>query len=107
VRAPAGFGLDRLVSKTKTGHELITEKNETGRTSLPQALRRLSRFARMREGPAGKERAVPGFGTAPRRRDLQLEAVPYFVLASLIIRVVVESFKVNIFENVMRGFHEL
>jgi hypothetical protein len=83
VRAPAGFGLDRLVSKTKTGHELITEKNETGRTSLPQALRRLSRFARMREGPAGKEKSrawIVDPDTAPLMRDLQLVAVPYFVV---------------------------
>jgi hypothetical protein len=55
--------------RNEDSHQFITDKAENGAVhSLPQALRRLSRFARMRAGPARKK-TVPGFGTAPRWRD--------------------------------------
>jgi len=49
---------------------LITDKGENGPTPMPQAQRRLSRFARMREGPAGKapqEKKEPCLGLARLR----------------------------------------
>jgi hypothetical protein len=47
------------------------------------ALRRLRRFVSRREGPAGKEKSrawIVDPDTAPLMRDLQLVAVPYFVV---------------------------
>jgi hypothetical protein len=89
--ASASSGLFGLAFGSRFIHLCISSLGEANPTSLPQALGPLSRFASMREGPA-KKRAVPGFGTAPLRRDLQLVAVPFFVVRTCIMYAVAVSF---------------
>jgi hypothetical protein len=79
---PAPFSRKVAQALAAASIPLFEEVSHSSRP-LILALRRLRRFVSRREGPAGKEKSrawIVDPDTAPLMRDLQLVAVPYFVV---------------------------